>query len=286
LPPPVSFFIDGNTVSSANEGQTVTVNIIGSTSTGTRNYTISGVSSADINGASLTGTVTLVNSSATFSIVLSEDISLGEGNETLTVSFDDNGETKQSSLTVIDTSKVLSITPDSIVPVNTVTVRLNTGNNPQPNGTQIPYTISGQYITSQVIGQPLTGNFVVNNNTSQFTIVIGYVTSTTLSVTSFGTTASCSIVFTPTISVEVVESQYVSAEVASTAFTVLPLSGVPIEFSALSVPAVELGAIQVSTANYLDYAVIPLVIMTTKNGNIDTFIVRPLGQELIQEYWI
>lgn len=282
----VGFSISGNPVSSANEGQTVTVNILGSTSTGTRNYTITGVSSADINGASLTGTVTLVNSTATFSIVLSEDISLSEGNETLTVSFDDNGTTIQNNLQVIDTSSVLRITPGSVVPGNTVTVTLNTANNPQPNGTQIPYTISGQYITAGLIGQPLTGNFVVNSNTAQFVITIGATLSTTLLVTSFGTTANCSITFTPTISVSVVESQYVSAEVASTAFTVLPLSGVPVQFSALSVPAVELGAVQVTTATYANYAVIPLTTMTTKNGNIDTFIVRPMGQELIREYWI
>jgi hypothetical protein len=88
------------------------------------------------------------------------------------------------------------------------------------------------------------------------------------------------------ITVPVVESQYVSAELAARAFTVLPFSGVPVQFSALSVPAVELGAIQVNTANYVNYAVIPLVTMTTKNGNIDTFVARPLGQEIIKEFWI
>jgi hypothetical protein len=280
LPASVSFSIGGTTVSSANEGQTVTVNILGSTSTGTRNYTISGVSSADINGASLTGTVTLVNSTATFSLVLSEDISLSEGNETLTVSFEDNG-TIQNSLQVIDTSSALRITPGSVVPLNTVTVILNTGNDPQPNGTEIPYTISGQYITSQVIGQPLTGNFVVNNNTSQFTIVIGYVTSTTLSVTSFGTTATCAISFTPTIATEIVESDYNEP----VAFSILPFSAVPITQNTAT--NIEPGFMQVSTGAYLEYAEPTTLTDTVKTGGaLNMYIVRPLGQELIQEYWI
>jgi hypothetical protein len=98
--------------------------------------------------------------------------------------------------------------------------------------------------------------------------------------------ASTAFTVLPLSGVPVVESRYVSAEVASTAFTVLPLSGVPIEFSARSAPAVELGAVQVTTTTYANYAVIPLLTMTTKNGNIDTFVVRPMGHELIQEYWV
>lgn len=285
LVPGVGFAVANDIVTAANEGSTVTVTFTGVEATGSINYTITGVSTADIGGASLTGTVNLVDYTATITLVLTEDSTIGEGAETMTVSFVENSITYQSDLTINDTSTALSITPTA-ESGSIITVVLNTSASPVANGTVVPYTISGQYITAALIGQPLTGNFVVNNNTAQFTITIGATVSTTLLITSLGTTASCSIVFTPTITDEVVESQYIATELAASAFTVLPFSGVEISFTALSVPAIELGAVQINTANYVNYAVIPLTTMTTKNGNIDTFIIRPLGQELIQEYWI
>ena len=280
----LSFQINGTNITSANEGDTVTVEVRGSIETGNLNYTISGVSSADINGASLTGSVTLINGEATLTIVLSEDFSSNEGTETLTIVVEDPAGNLQETLTVVDSSAILFVTP-SAVPGDVITVRLNTGNNPQPDGTQIPYTISGTNITAGLIGQPLTGNFVVNDNTAEFTITIGVTSSTTLLVTSFGETASCSITFTPTISVDVVESDYTDTEVNTPAFSILPFSAVPITQNTAT--NIEPGFVQVSTGAYLDYAEPTTLTDTVQNGGaMNIYIVRPLGQELIREFWI
>lgn len=281
----VRFEISGSDVVSANEGQTVTVVIVGSTATGTRNYTISGVSSADINGASLTGTVNLVNSQATFNIALTSDVSSGEGIENLTVVMEDPTGNQQATLTVYDTSAILYVTP-AAVSGGTVTVRLTTSNTPETNGTQIPYTISGNYITASNIGQPLTGNFTVNNNIAEFTINLGSIVSTTLTVTAYGETASCVITFNATITVEVIDMDtYAQSEVAIKTFSVLPLSLISIVDSSASDDP-EPGFVYVQTGNYLGYASTTLITQTNQGdlGN-DNYMVRPLGQEFIREYW-
>ena len=104
---PVTFKKNGNTVNEANEGDTVTVHIYSTaTATGTVNYTLSGISSADINDASLTGSVSLTNYEASFDIVITNDVTTGEGEETLTVSFVDNGTTYTANLTINDSSAI------------------------------------------------------------------------------------------------------------------------------------------------------------------------------------
>jgi hypothetical protein len=281
----VRFEINGSDVTSANEGQTVTIVFIGST-TGTRNYTISGVSSADINGASLTGTVNLVNNQATLNIILTSDLTSGEGNENLIVVMEDPAGNQQATLTVNDTSAILYVTPTA-VSGGTVTVRLTTSNTPETNGTQIPYTISGNYITASNIGQPLTGNFTVNNNIAEFTINLGSIVSTTLTVTAYGETASCVITFNPTITVTVIEMDtYTQSEVDIKTFSVLPLSLISIADSSVSDDP-EPGFVYVQTGNYLDYASTTLITQTNQ-GDLgkDNYIVRPMGQEFIREYWI
>jgi hypothetical protein len=106
LNPPVARFTkNGNDVTSANEGDTVTVNIISdTTATGTVNYTLSGISSADINDASLTGSVSLTNYEASFDIVITNDVTTSEGVETLTVSFLLDGTNYSYDLTINDSS--------------------------------------------------------------------------------------------------------------------------------------------------------------------------------------
>jgi hypothetical protein len=101
------FKVSGAAVSAANEGDTVTVHISSATNaTGTVNYTLSGISSADINDASLTGSVSLTNYEASFDIVITNDLSTGEGVETLTVSFVIAGITYTTDLTINDSSVV------------------------------------------------------------------------------------------------------------------------------------------------------------------------------------
>lgn len=310
--PEVGFQIDNTDVVSANEGDTVTVVIFGSTETGTRNYTISGVSSSDINGASLTGSVTLVNSQATLTIVLSEDVSSGEGPETLTIVVEDPDGNIEASLAIYDSSAILFVTP-SAVSGDVITVRLNTSNTPETNGTEIPYTISGDYITASVLNQPLTGNFVVNNNIAEFTITVPAIDNTTLIVTAYGETASCTIIYIEDITDDIVETGFIANE-AKTA-TVFALSGIPVTLTfGSNVTDVEQGFKQVETLVSPDYAVstlitdtnqsktggdisikeplagIPTVAVTTtettQNGGVDFFVVQPLGLPLVKEYWI
>lgn len=101
------FTKNGNDVTSANEGDTVTVHISSTaTATGTVNYTLSGISSADINDASLTGSVSLTNYEASFDIVITNDVSTGEGEETLTVSFVLDGTNYSYDLVINDSSAI------------------------------------------------------------------------------------------------------------------------------------------------------------------------------------
>ena len=281
----VSFQINGSDAIAANEGQTVTVVIVGSTETGTRNYTISGVSSADINGASLTGTVSLVNYEASFNITLTEDITSGEGIENLTVIMEDPTGNQQATLTVYDTSAVLYVTPTA-VSGDTISVRLNTSNTPEVNGTQIPYTISGDYITASNIGQPLTGNFTVNNNIAELIINLGAIVSTTLTVTAYGETTSCTITFISDIDVDVVtqisQPIYQSSMIGSLLDGVTaPISyGIPIgsqvdDAKTIAIPKPDLIEVE------------PFITVTTSdNGKLNNFVNLPLGAEIIKEYWI
>ena len=65
-------------------------------------YTITGVSSADIEGASLTGSFTVNNNAASLTVNTSEDVTLGEGEETFTLSLDNGAD--DVSVTIADTS--------------------------------------------------------------------------------------------------------------------------------------------------------------------------------------
>ena len=89
---------------SVNEGESFTVNL---TTTDVQDgvglaYTITGVSSADIEGASLTGSFTVNNNAASLTVNTSEDVTLGEGEETFTLSLDNGAD--DVSVTIADTS--------------------------------------------------------------------------------------------------------------------------------------------------------------------------------------
>ena len=89
---------------SVNEGESFTVNL---TTTDVQDgvgvaYTITGVSSADIEGASLTGSFTVNNNAASLIVNTSEDVTLGEGDETFTLSLDNGAD--DASVTITDTS--------------------------------------------------------------------------------------------------------------------------------------------------------------------------------------
>ena len=153
---------------SVNEGGTFTItlttaNVAAATSIP---YTITGVTSADIDGASLTGNF-VVGSSESLAVTVTEDAAT-EGAETFAIALD-NGEASTTVLindTSIDTTPTyaLSSNADAVNEGTNIIITLATTN--VANGTTVAYTISG--VTSADINSAsLTGNFSINNNTSQ-----------------------------------------------------------------------------------------------------------------------
>lgn len=151
-----------STKSSANEGSTFIISLVTTNVTAGTNipYTITGVSSADINSASLTGNfVEGTTNSITYTVTAD---SATEGTETFALALD-NGEASVS-VTINDTSttpvSTYSLTR-SVANVNegdSFTITLATTN--VASGTAVPFTITG--VSSADIGdQPLTGQFTV-----------------------------------------------------------------------------------------------------------------------------
>jgi len=156
-----------STASGVNEGDTVTItltteNLVASTIIP---YTITGVTSADINSASLTGTF-IVGGNTTVTLQVTADQLFDDGVETLVLALDNDEAT--ISITIADTSLpdptyflgVNSATPDEGV---TLVVTLTTGN--VASGTVLPYTISG-VSSADISGASLVGSFVVGTTDS------------------------------------------------------------------------------------------------------------------------
>ena len=135
----------------------------------TVDYTITGVNSADLDGASLTGTFTILegSDSVTFTITTDE---LTEANETMRLSLD--GGEDSISLIINDTSKTpeyeLVSNVDPVPEGDAVTITLNTVN--VADGVNIPFTITG-VTSADINNQSLTGNFTIESNTAQLVIL-------------------------------------------------------------------------------------------------------------------
>jgi hypothetical protein len=165
---------------SLNEGGnfTVTLNTYNLADNTVVPYTITGVSSSDINNASLTGSFTVINNTASATFTTTAD-QLTEGNETFVLTLNSIGT--NISVIIIDYSKTrtyaLTTTATTVTEGDSFTINLNTAG--IIDGTTVPYTISGINITSADLGgASLTGNFTVYNNTA----------SVTFNVTTEGTT--------------------------------------------------------------------------------------------------
>ncbi len=153
--------------SSINEGQSATItlsttNVANGT---TLPYTITGVTSADINNASLTGNF-VTGTTDVVTINVTED-SLTEGQETLQLTLDNGGATTGITIndTSVDTTPTYSLSSsmNTVSEGGTFTITLTTTF--VAPGTNVGYTITG-VSGSDINNAPLTGNFVVNNNTA------------------------------------------------------------------------------------------------------------------------
>ena len=159
-------------------------------------YTITGVTSADINSVGLTGNFTVVSNTASIVFTTSADY-LTEGDETFVITLNTIGTT--ISVLIADYTKTrtyaLSTSATTVTEGDSFTITLNTTN--VFNSTTVPYTINGTGIsTADIGGASLTGNFTINNNsgTQSFTTTLDNITegSETLTLT-LGSPASGSI---------------------------------------------------------------------------------------------
>jgi hypothetical protein len=144
-------------VTSTNWGNTVSVRYTGDEADGsTIAYTITGVSSAEINNAPLSGNLTIASGTATLEIQLTQINTL-----------------KSSTLTISAGSNTLNIPVTNFTSFTSSATGTFWGGNVRfalstinfPNNGNVPYTITG--VTSQQINNTsLTGNIVVTNSPS------------------------------------------------------------------------------------------------------------------------
>ena len=166
IPPEYSL---SSNLASVNEGGSVTFTV------GTANvpngtllpYTITGVTSADIGGASLTGNFTAITGT-TLTLFLASDV-LTEGNETLTITL--NGTSTSASVLIYDTSKApeyyITSNVDYVNEGGSITFTLSTAN--VPSGTAVAYTIGttvGIITSADIGGVSLTGTFTAITGTT------------------------------------------------------------------------------------------------------------------------
>ena len=164
--------------SQINEGQSVeftlqTANVADGTNV---SYSITGINQNDLSSGNITGNFTIVDSSASISLTLAEDLTT-EGAETLTVTA--GGDSV--SVSIRDTSTAgapsyeLTCSPSTVTEGGTITCTLETTN--VTNGTNVAYTVTG--ITSDdLTSGDLTGNFTINNNSATKTFVVANDTET------------------------------------------------------------------------------------------------------------
>ncbi len=196
--PPAPIYALAASNSSVNEG--ASTNFVLTTANLTSGsqvaYTLSGVSAADVQGGSLTGTATIGSDGrATITVGLLAD-TLTEGTETLSVAAGG----ASASTSVNDTSLslptyALAASSASVNEGASTSFVLTTAN--VASGTQVAYTLSG-VSTADVQGGSLTGTATIGSD-GRATITVGLLADNltegteTLSVAAGGTSASTSV---------------------------------------------------------------------------------------------
>ena len=156
-----------SSATAVDEGDSVTITL---TTTNvddatTAAYTITGVTSADIGGESLTGNFTINSNTANLVLTLANDVTT-EGPETLNIALN-NGQ-DNIDITINDTSTAAAPTfalSGDVSAVNeggTVSITLTT--TATDDATTVPYTITGIDSNDLTAGS-ITGNFTITSNT-------------------------------------------------------------------------------------------------------------------------
>lgn len=168
-PPAASTYALSTSSASVNEGSSFTITL---TTTNVTNgtsvpYTITGVSSADIDGASLTGNFTVNNNTAALVVNVTADLTT-EGTEIFTLTLDFLSVSQAVTINDTSTTPVIptyAVTPaannvneGSALTINVATTNVN-------NGTTLYWTVTnaGDFNTS-------SGSFTINSNAGSFTI--------------------------------------------------------------------------------------------------------------------
>ena len=162
--PAITYNLTSN-LSNVNEGDTFRITLTtGNVDPGaTLDYTVTGVTAADLTTGSLTGSF-VVGTTDYFDFTLAEDTTT-EGVESFNIQLNNGQATAQ--VQIADTSQAAAVSSyslgRSVAAVNeggTFTITLTTEN--VANGTSLPYTITG-VTSSDINGAALTGDFIVGS---------------------------------------------------------------------------------------------------------------------------
>lgn len=164
-------YVLNRTTSTANEGESFTISLVTANVAGgtTVPYTITGVSSADIGGASLTGNfVTGTTDDVTFNVTADATT---EGAETFSLELDNGEDTITVTIndTSLDPTYAVSASRASVNEGESFTVNLTTTDVQDSVG--VGYTITG-VSSADIDGASLTGSFTVNNNSASLNVTV------------------------------------------------------------------------------------------------------------------
>jgi len=289
----ISIFVEdsnGDQVSNLLEGQTYTFNYVApaGVSDGNVSYYIYGVDSTDINGASLTGTISVSGGVGSLSLTTSADMSASEGIETFVLSI--NGEYVEPAdptikfivLNLFDNSAVIATTPieGTTTLGSNVTFTLYTSG--LANGSLVPYTLSN-VTSAQVGGASLTGNFVITNNQGTLVVTTNGVLNKNLTITSYSGSASVFVSFIGSLDDDIVLNQYNNS--------IFTIQDIPVQMNIdhFGGPdyTLDAGLLIKDVAN-IDFnnsaEKVSRRLMTELDGQINTYVIPAMG-EIKREYW-
>jgi len=164
-------YVLNRTTSSANEGESFTISLVTANVAGgtTVPYTITGVSSADIGGVSLTGNfVTGTTDDVTFNVTADATT---EGAETFSLELDNGEDTITVTIndTSLDPTYAVSASRASVNEGESFTVNLTTTD--VQDGVGVGYTITG-VSSADIDGASLTGSFTVSSNAASLNVTV------------------------------------------------------------------------------------------------------------------